>query len=136
MPGNDAVLFFSETRVVEVKEIIMSGVFLADAVGALWRAFHGLRLGIAGASENTQVWSGHSTEHQPRKHAQLVTLACRAAPNFTFCFHFFFFFLSPRQLLLPPGKWKRPGCHSFVRLQLWLALPHLLHVLWVRGCLL
>lgn len=42
MPGNDAVLFFSETRVVEVKEIIMSGVFLADAVGALWLPFHGL----------------------------------------------------------------------------------------------
>lgn len=34
MPGNDAVLFFSETHVVEVKEIIMSGVFLADAVGS------------------------------------------------------------------------------------------------------
>lgn len=35
MPGNDAVLFFSETHVVEVKEIIMSGVFLADAVGSV-----------------------------------------------------------------------------------------------------
>lgn len=34
MPGNDAVLFFSETHVVEVKEIIMSGVFLADAGGS------------------------------------------------------------------------------------------------------
>lgn len=91
MPGNDAVLFFSETRVVEVKEIIMSGVFLADAVGALRRAFHGLRLGIAGASENTQVWRGHSMEHQPQKHAQLVTLACRATPTSLSVFHFFFF---------------------------------------------
>lgn len=34
MPGNDAVLFFSETHVVEVKGIIMSGVFLADVVGS------------------------------------------------------------------------------------------------------
>ena len=39
MPGNDAVLFFSETRVLEVKEIIMLGVFLADAEGALWLPF-------------------------------------------------------------------------------------------------
>lgn len=39
MPGNDAVLFFSETHVVEVKEIIMSGVFLADAVGSLQAGF-------------------------------------------------------------------------------------------------
>lgn len=39
MPGNDAVLFFSETHVVEVKEIIMSGVFLAGAVGSRAGAF-------------------------------------------------------------------------------------------------
>jgi hypothetical protein len=49
MPGNDAVLFFSETRVLEVKEIIMLGVFLADAEGALWLPFHRLRLGSTGA---------------------------------------------------------------------------------------
>ena len=64
MPGNDAVLFFSETRVVEVKEIIMSAVFSADAAGALRWAFCGLRLGNTGAFKNTQVWVCGSKEHQ------------------------------------------------------------------------
>ena len=56
MPGNDAVLFFSETHVVEVKEIIMSGVFLADAVGSLaGRLSAELRPRSTGASVNTPV---------------------------------------------------------------------------------
>lgn len=91
MPGNDAVLFFSETRVVEVKEIIMSAVFSADAVGALRRASRGLRLGNTGASKNTQVWRCSSREHQHGMLAQLAALAYSAAPNFRVCFDFFFF---------------------------------------------
>ena len=56
MPGNDAVLFFSETHVVEVKEIIMSGVFLADAVGSfVGRHSAELRSRSAGASVNAPV---------------------------------------------------------------------------------
>lgn len=56
MPGNDAVLFFSETHVVEVKEIIMSGVFLADAVESLAGCFlQSCRPGSLGPpSESTQ----------------------------------------------------------------------------------
>lgn len=55
MPGNDAVLFFSETHVVEVKEIIMSGVFLADAVGSFagWLSTE-LHSGSASVSVNTR----------------------------------------------------------------------------------
>lgn len=55
MPGNDAVLFFSETHVVEVKEIIMSGVFLADAVGSFagWLSTE-LYSGSASVSVNTR----------------------------------------------------------------------------------
>lgn len=34
MLGNDVVLFFLEIYVVEVKEIIMSVVFLVDVVGS------------------------------------------------------------------------------------------------------
>lgn len=75
MPGNDAVLFFSETHVVEVKEIIMSGVFLADAVGSFvgWLSTE-LRPESTSASVNTlslesQLWrvagsgmpAGHAT---------------------------------------------------------------------------
>ena len=56
MPGNDAVLFFSETHVVEVKEIIMSGVFLAAAVGSFaGRLSAELCPGSAGTSVNTPV---------------------------------------------------------------------------------
>lgn len=56
MPGNDAVLFFSETHVVEVKEIIMAGVFLAAVVGSFagWLSAE-LRPGSAGTSLNTPV---------------------------------------------------------------------------------
>lgn len=39
MPGNDAVLFFSETHVVEVKEIIMSVYSWQMLWEALWAAF-------------------------------------------------------------------------------------------------
>lgn len=59
MPGNDAVLFFSETHVVEVKGIIMSGVFLAAVVGSFvgWLSTscaQGAREpGSAGTSVNT-----------------------------------------------------------------------------------
>lgn len=84
MPGNDAVLFFSETRVVEVKEIIMSGVFSADAEGALWLPFHWLRLGSTGG-----LWERTGVEEpQHRILTQSAALACWAAPNFRFCFVF------------------------------------------------
>lgn len=64
MPGNDAVLFFSETHVVEVKEIIMSGVFLADAVGSLAGCLSSwLRPGSARASANTSS-SSFSSDRQ------------------------------------------------------------------------
>lgn len=56
MPGNDAVLFFSETPVVEVKEIIMSAVFSAAAVGSFaGRLSAELLPGRAGTSVNTPV---------------------------------------------------------------------------------
>lgn len=94
MPGNDAVLFFSETRVVEVKEIIMLAVFSADAAGALRRAFRGLRLGnTGGLQEHTGVemqLQGASAPQQHRMLAQLAALACSAAPNFRVCLDFFF----------------------------------------------
>lgn len=58
MPGNDAVLFFSETPVVEVKEIIMSAVFSAAAVGSFaGRLSAELRPGRAGTSVNTPLES-------------------------------------------------------------------------------
>lgn len=95
MPGNDAVLFFSETHVVEVKEIIMSGVFLADAVGSFvgWLSTE-LRPRNAGASVNTRslrvtAWSVAGFG-MPAGHA---TAACQSHPRLLF-------YCDPK---LPPG---------------------------------
>lgn len=83
MPGNDAVLFFSETHVVEVKEIIMSVVFLADAVGSFAAGFlqscaRGAPVSpSAPAVSESQLWrvAGIGTLHVGPSCHQVLSLA-------------------------------------------------------------
>lgn len=117
MPGNDAVLFFSETHVVEVKEIIMSGVFSADAEGALWLPFHWLRLGSTGGLwERTGVETRLGGASAPDAHTIGCSsmLGCPQLPFlFCVCVLLLLFFLTQQPYLLGV---KAASCHSFIRL--------------------